>query len=75
MLIGGRKIVYPDWFFEVTNIRKDVKNDSSEFYGLLHKMVPKEPFINQEISHINEKGEMNNPAVSDYMKKKLYNIN
>ena len=39
MLIGGRNIVNSNVFFAVTNIRTDVQNDSSEFEGLLHKMV------------------------------------
>ena len=30
------------------NIRKNVQNDSSEFDGLLHKIVPKETFISQK---------------------------
>ena len=42
-----KKIVNTDSFFRFTNIRKNVQNDSSEFDGLLHKMVYKEPFINQ----------------------------
>ena len=47
MFIGGRKTVYIHSFFEVINIKKNVQNDSSEFGGLLHEIVPKEPFINQ----------------------------
>ena len=35
-LIGGRKIVNNDIFFEVTNIRTNVQNYSSEFEVLLH---------------------------------------
>ena len=31
MLIGGRKIVNSDMFFEVTNIRTTIQNYSSEF--------------------------------------------
>ena len=47
MLIGGRKIDNIDMFFGVTNIRENVQNYSSEFEGLLHKMVLKKPFIRQ----------------------------
>ena len=68
-LIVGRKTVYTDSFFEVTNTRKDVKNDSPEFDGLLHEMVSKGLFINQEISYMKKKGEMNCSSVSDYIKK------
>ena len=46
-LIVGRKTVYTDSFFEVTNIRKDMQNYSSKFGVLLHEVVSKEPFINQ----------------------------
>ena len=35
-----------------------MKNYPSEFYWLLHEMVSKEPFINQEINYIDEKGRM-----------------
>ena len=49
MLIDGRKIVNGDVFFKATNIRKNVQNDSSEFEGLIHKMVPKKPFMIQVI--------------------------
>ena len=68
MLIGGRKIVNSDIFFEVTNIRKNVQNDSSEFEGLLHKMVSHKPFINQEIFQINLNGERSICTVSAYIK-------
>ena len=67
MLIGRRKKVYTDSFCEVTNIRKDVRNSSSSFYGLLHEMVSNEPFINQVISYINKKVEMNCSTVTDYI--------
>ena len=50
----------------MTNIRRDFQNDSSEFYGLIHEMVSREPFIDQEISYINEKGEINCSTVTDY---------
>ena len=57
MIIDGRKFVNTDIFFEVSNIRTNVQNDSSEFEGLLHKMVSQKPFINQEICHMNFNGE------------------
>ena len=47
MLIGGRKIVYTDSFFEATNIRDNVQKYYSEFEGLLHEMVSKKQFMNQ----------------------------
>ena len=53
MLIGGRKIVKSDIFFKVTNIRANVRIDSSEFEGLLHEMVSKKLFMSQEICYIN----------------------
>ena len=59
MLIGGRKIVNSNVFFSVSNIRTHVQNYSSEFEGLLHKMVSQKPFISQEICHINLNGERN----------------
>ena len=46
MLFGGRKTVYTDSFFEVINIRKDVQYYYSDFDGLLHEMVSKNPFLN-----------------------------
>ena len=57
ILIGGRKIVNSDVFFSVTNIRKNVQNDSSEFEGLIQEMVSQKPFSNQYICHINLNGE------------------
>ena len=57
ILIGGRKTFNSDIFFAVTNIRTNVHNDSSEFEGLLHKMMSQKPFINQETCHINLNGE------------------
>ena len=36
MLTGGRKLFYTDSFLKVTDIRKNVQNDLSEFEGLLH---------------------------------------
>ena len=53
MLICGRKIVCTDLFFEVTNIRTNIQNDSSKFEGLLHEMVLKKPFMIQYICYIN----------------------
>ena len=49
ILIGGRKIVNSDVFFSVTNISKNIQNDSSDFEGLIHEMVSLEIFSNQEI--------------------------
>ena len=57
MLIGERKIVNSDVFFLVTNIRTNVQNYSSEFEGLIQKMVWQKPFINPEICHTNLNGE------------------
>ena len=57
MLIGGRKNVYIDFFFEVTNTKKSVQNYSSKFEGLLQKMVSKKGFMNQGIIYINGDGE------------------
>ena len=68
MLIGGRKIVNSDVFFSVTNIRENFQNDSSEFEGLLHKMVSQKPFINQDICHVNLNGERSICTVSNYIK-------
>ena len=45
MLIGGRKIVNSDIFLKVTNNRTNFQNDSSEFEGLVHKMVSQKPFL------------------------------
>ena len=47
---------------------KSVQNDSSEFEGLIHEMMSKETFINQEISSINFYDERNLSTVSNYMK-------
>ena len=68
MLIGGR-FFHADSFFEATNVRKNVKNRSSEFEGLLKKMVSNKPFINQEKSYINGNGEMKISTVSAYIKE------
>ena len=48
---------------------KNVKKYSSGFDGLLRKIVSKEPFVNQEKSYINVKGEMKFSTVSDYLKE------
>ena len=49
-----------------------MKNYSFVFEGLLHEMMSKEPYKNQEMSYINDKIEMNYSAVSDYITKKGY---
>ena len=48
-----------------------MQNDSSEFEGLLHEMMSKELFINQEISYINFNGERKLSTVSNFMKEFL----
>ena len=68
MLIGRRKFVNSDVFFAVTNIRTNVQNDSSEFEGLLHKMVSQKPFISQDIYQINMNGERSICTMSAYIK-------
>ena len=68
MLIGGRKFVNCDIIFEVTNIRTYVQNDSSEFEGLLNKMVSKKPFMSQVVCYINGNGEKHLRTVSTYIK-------
>ena len=68
ILIGGRKFVNSHMFFAVTNIRINVQNDSSEFKGLIHKMVSEKTFISQEICHINGNGERKMCTVSAYIK-------
>ena len=68
MLIGGGKIINSDMFFEVTNIRTDVQNHSSESEGLIHKMAPKKPFISQDKCYINGNGEGKLCTVSAYIK-------
>ena len=44
-------------FLGVTNIRTNAQNDSSDFEGLLQKMVSKKTFMSQEIYYINGNGE------------------
>ena len=68
MLIGGRKIVNSNIFFKSTNIRTNVENHSSEFEGLLHKMVSNQPFMSQDICYINGNGERKLCTVSAYIK-------
>ena len=46
-----------DMFFLVTNIRKNVQENSSEFEGIIHKMVSLKIFSNQYICHIDLNGE------------------
>ena len=53
---------------EVTNIRRNVQNDFSEFERLLHKMVSTKPFTSQEICNINDNGESKLCTVSAYIK-------
>ena len=71
MLIGGRKFVNSDMFFEVTNIRTNVRTDSSGFEGLLHEMVFKKTFMSQEICYINGNGERKLCTMSAYIKEFL----
>ena len=71
MIIDGRKIVNTDIFFEVSNIRTNVQNDSSEFEGLLQKMVSNKLFMSQEKCYINENGEIKICTVSAYIKEFL----
>ena len=54
--------------FLVTNIRTNVQNDSSEFEGLIHKMVSLKLFSNQDICHIDLNGEQRICTVSTYIK-------
>ena len=68
ILIGGRRKIYTDSFFEATNIRRNAQNESWEFEGLIQKNMSKKPFINQEISYINFYGEMNLSTVYDYIR-------
>ena len=44
-------------FFEVTNIRTNAKNDSSDFEGLLHKMVSNKPYMRQDVCYIDGNNE------------------
>ena len=39
MLIGGKTIVISDDIFLITNIRKNVQEDSSYFEALINKMI------------------------------------
>ena len=57
MLIGGRKIVNSDIFFKVINIRTNVQEDSSEFEALIHEIISRKLFSNQDTCHIDLNGE------------------
>ena len=48
-----------------------MQNDSSEFEGLIHEMMSKEPFINEDISYINLDGERKLSTVYNLMKEFL----
>ena len=58
-------------FFKAANITTNVKNHSSEFEGLIHKMVSKKPFRRQEIFYINSNGEGKLFTVCAYIKELL----
>ena len=45
------------YVFLVTNIRKNVQDDPSEFEGIIHEMVSHKLSINHEICHIDLNGE------------------
>ena len=45
--LAKERIIYTDSFFKATTIMESVQNNSSNFDGLINKMVSKEPFINQ----------------------------
>ena len=68
ILIGGRKVVNSDNIFVLTNIKKNVQEDSSEFEALIQEMISSELFSNQEICHIDLNGEKIISSVSTYMK-------
>ena len=59
------------FFFLVTNTRTNVQNDSSEFEGIIHKMVSLKPFSNQDICRIDLNGEKVICTVSTYIKEFL----
>ena len=71
MLICERKFVNSDMFLEVTNIRTNVKNDSSYFEGLLHEMVSQKPFMRQYICYINGNGKRSIGTMYAYIKEFL----
>ena len=71
MFIGGRKYFNSDMYFEVTNIRINVQNDSLEFEGLLHEMASNKPFTSQDICYINGNGEIKLCTVPTYIKELL----
>ena len=54
-------------FFGVTNIRTNVKDDSSYFEGLIHEMVSNKPSMSQEVCYINGNGENKLCTVSAYI--------
>ena len=66
--IGGRIFFNTDMFSEVTNIRINPQKYSSEFEGILYKMVPKKPFMSQEICYINGNCKRELCTVSEYIK-------
>ena len=41
---GGKKTIYTDIFFMVTNISTTCQMDASEFEGMIFNMLSKEPF-------------------------------
>ena len=53
--------------FSVTNIRKNVQNDSSEFEGLHNEMMSQKPYINQYACRVNLNGERSICTVSTYI--------
>ena len=59
------------WFFLITNIRKNVQEDYSEFEALIHKIMSLELFSNQEICHIDLNGWKMICTVSTYIKEFL----
>ena len=67
ILIGGGKIVN-SYGFLVTNIRKNVLQDSSEFERIIHEMVSLKIFSNQDIFHIDLNVEKRICTVSTYIK-------
>ena len=50
--------VYIDSFFQVSNIKKNVQNDSSEIEDLLHEMVSKKKVMNKDNSDMNGNDKM-----------------
>ena len=58
---------YTDYFLKDTNISENLQNYSSDFEGLLPKMITKKSSTNQEINYINGNGESKLCTVSDYI--------